>query len=169
MGFSAWPDPARTWEAMPPAPPQADRGKANNGLWRVAATMDAWTGRVLYLDNYIIGRKKLTELYRRIAEVYPRAKEIYVVQDNWSIHSHPDVLESLRQHPTIKSIWLPTYAPWLNPSKNCGDGSKKRFSNCIAWPAMHPHCWNAFAAFSTSFRNDPKASSTTWACSAMAN
>jgi transposase len=38
-----------------------------------------------------------------------------VVQDNWNIHSHPDVLTALADYPRIKPVWLPTYAPWLNP------------------------------------------------------
>lgn len=38
-----------------------------------------------------------------------------MIQDNWNIHSHPDVLASLAEHPRLLPIWLPTYAPWLNP------------------------------------------------------
>ncbi len=40
---------------------------------------------------------------------------MYVVQDNWSIHRHPDVVEALTSMPRIEPVWLPTYAPWLNP------------------------------------------------------
>ena len=35
--------------------------------------------------------------------------------DNWSIHHHDDVLATLRQVPRLEPVWLPTYAPWLNP------------------------------------------------------
>ena len=38
-----------------------------------------------------------------------------MIQDNWNIHTHPDVLEALAAYPRIKPVWLPTYAPWLNP------------------------------------------------------
>ena len=38
-----------------------------------------------------------------------------MVQDNWSIHTHDDVLAALATLPTIEPVWLPTYAPWLNP------------------------------------------------------
>src|SRR5262249_58907782 len=38
-----------------------------------------------------------------------------VVQDNWSIHTHADVLGALSRWPRIEPVWLPTYAPWLNP------------------------------------------------------
>jgi len=142
MGYTRWPDPAPTWAAAPPAdPPQADRQRSNNGLWRVIGGLNAWTGKVTYLDNYIVGRAKVIEMYDRIAKTYSRAKRIYVVQDNWSIHTHPDVLTALEAHPQIKPIGLPTYAPWLNPIEKLWRSLKEtilkmhRLAN--AWPALH--------------------------------
>jgi transposase len=116
MGYATWPDPAPDWvpDALADAP-EADRQKSNNGLWRVIGGLNAWTGKVTFLDNYIVGRRKVIEMYDRIAKAHPRAKTIYVVQDNWSIHTHPDVLMALKAYPQIEPIWLPTYAPWLNP------------------------------------------------------
>lgn len=115
-GYSVWPDPAKTWAVPAPAePPEAERQKSNNGLWRIIGSLNAWTGKLIYLDSYVVGRAKVIEMYRRISEAYPRAKTIYVVQDNWSIHTHDDVLTVLKAYPKIKPIWLPTYAPWLNP------------------------------------------------------
>lgn len=115
-GYGVWPDPARTWAVPAPAdPPEADRQKSPNGSWRIIGSLNAWTGKLIYLDNYIVGRKKVIEMYRRIWRAYPRAQTIYVVQDNWSIHRHDDVLRALQAYPKIKPLWLPTYAPWLNP------------------------------------------------------
>ena len=37
------------------------------------------------------------------------------MQDNWSIHRHEDVQVALHSIPQIVPVWLPTYAPWLNP------------------------------------------------------
>ena len=53
--------------------------------------------------------------YRQLDEVYQGVKRLYVVQDNWSIHRHPEVLEAVTRLPRIEPVWLPTYAPWLNP------------------------------------------------------
>ena len=47
---------------------------------------------------------------------YPDARLIYVVQDNWSIHRHAEVVAALGELPQIEPVWLPTYAPWLNPT-----------------------------------------------------
>jgi len=112
MGFSRWPDPAPDWAG---ATPVADRQGANNGLWRLIGGLNARTGQVNYLDAYIVGRAKVTEFYGQLVEAYPRARRLYVIQDNWSIHRHPDVLEALRAWPQVEPVWLPTYAPWLNP------------------------------------------------------
>ena len=116
MGYSVWPEAAADWCAQAPAePPVADRQKSPNGLWRIAGALNALTGEVTYVDGYIVGRAKVIELYRRLVQTYPRAQTIYVVQDNWSIHLHPEVLEAIQAYPQIRPVWLPTYAPWLNP------------------------------------------------------
>jgi transposase len=112
MGFTRWPDPGPDWAAVTPV---ADRREANNGLWRLIGGLNALTGQVTYLDNYIVGRAKVKEFYRKLVEVYPRARSLYVIQDNWSIHSHQEVLEAVARLPRVQLVWLPTYAPWLNP------------------------------------------------------
>ncbi len=116
MGYSVWPEAAADWCAAAPAqPPRADRQKSPPGQWRIAGALNALTGQVTYLDGYVVGREKVMALYRRLVQTYPGAQKIYVVQDNWSIHTHPDVLEAIQAYPQIKPVWLPTYAPWLNP------------------------------------------------------
>jgi transposase len=112
MGFSRWPDPGPDWSERTPV---ADRQGSKNGLWRLVGALNALTGQVNYLDAYVVGRAKVIQMYEHLADVYPRARQIYVVQDNWSIHSHPDVIEALKAWPRIEPVWLPTYAPWLNP------------------------------------------------------
>lgn len=116
MGFYRWPDPATTWAlSAPEPPPLAERAGGNNQQWRIIGALNAMTGRVDYLDNYIIGREKVIAFYHQLDQAYKRARRIYVVQDNWSIHRHPDVLEALKTLPRIQPVWLPTYSPWLNP------------------------------------------------------
>ena len=112
MGFARWPDPAPDWGGTAPV---ADRRRANNGLWRLIGGLNALTGQVSYLDNYIIGRAKVTQFYEQLVETYPKARRLYVIQDNWSIHKNPEVLEALTAWPQVEPVWLPTYAPWLNP------------------------------------------------------
>jgi transposase len=116
MGYYRWPKEGRAWGAAAPQPaPLADRDGPNNKQWRVIGALNALSGRVDYLDAYIIGREKLIVFYHQLVAGYPEAKRIYVVQDNWSIHAHPHVQAALAELPQIEVVWLPTYAPWLNP------------------------------------------------------
>jgi hypothetical protein len=112
MGFTRWPDPAPDWGSEPPV---ADRRGAKQGLGRLMGALNPLSGQVNYLDNYLIGREKVIACYGQLVEAYPRARRLYAIQDNWSIHRHPDVLEALQAWPPIEPVWLPTYAPWLNP------------------------------------------------------
>lgn len=116
MGYPHWPQPARLWTGVVPEnPPIASCGGKNNKQWRIIGALNAITGQVSYLDNYIVGRAKVIEMYHLLLEVYPHAQKIFVVQDNWSVHKHPEVCDALSDIPNIEPVWLPTYAPWLNP------------------------------------------------------
>jgi len=116
MGYYRWPTPASDWAPIAPAPtPVAQRAGDNNRQWRLIGTLNALTGQVNYRDHYIVGRRQVIAMYQHIDRVYPSGQRIYVAQDNWSIHAHPDVLKALTQLPRIQPVWLPTYAPWLNP------------------------------------------------------
>lgn len=116
MGYRRWPEAGSVWsQVVPVEVPVAECGGGNNAQWRVIGALNALTGQVCYLDNYVVGRAKVIEMYQKLTEVYPEAEKLYIVQDNWSIHKHPDVLDALSELKQIEVVWLPTYAPWLNP------------------------------------------------------
>ena len=111
FGYYRWPAPARDWGLQAR---QATRA-GNNQQWRTVGALNALTGQVNYWDGYMVGRRQLLGFYAHLQAVYATADRIYVVQDNWNIHSHPDVLAVFADSPRLHPIWLPTYAPWLNP------------------------------------------------------
>jgi DDE superfamily endonuclease len=116
MGFTRWPEPGHDWGPGAPSPaPRADRQGAPNRLWRIAGALNARTGQVTVRDNYIVGREQLGLFARQLDATYPDADRIVLVEDNWSIHQHPDVLAVIASLPRLEIVWLPTYAPWLNP------------------------------------------------------
>jgi hypothetical protein len=116
MGYYRWPKEGHAWSQAAPAPaPLADRDGPNNKQWRVIGALNALSGRVDYLDSYIIGRAKVIEFYRQLETAYSDVRRLYVVQDNWSIHRHDEVVAALSELPHIEPVWLSTYAPWLNP------------------------------------------------------
>ena len=88
--FACWPEPARDWSATRPI---AGRSDTNNQQWRTLDVLNALTGQVTYLDAYIIGRAKLIEFYGQLNQRYRRFETVYVIQDNWSVHQHPEVLQ----------------------------------------------------------------------------
>lgn len=123
--------------------PRIERGHQANTITRFAATLDHQTGKVVFRRASRIGLTELVKLYQDLRAAYPQARVIYVVQDNWPIHVHPDVLVALQPQtmpylahgpanwPTepsakaqqawgalnlpIQLVPLPTYASWLNP------------------------------------------------------
>lgn len=133
------PSLARAYEASGQAQPLARRSYRSNTAFRVVGALDAITGRVLFRQRSKIGLTCLSEFYADIRAIYPTHKQIYVVEDNWPIHFHPDVLARLQPQdfpwpPTVPANWpseprakavkddlpiqilsLPTYASWLNP------------------------------------------------------
>jgi len=135
MGFFRWPDPALNWMEQAPVRPTVAPCADNNRQWRIIGALNALSGQVTYLDNYIVGRKVVGQLYAVIDHVYPAAQHIYVVQDNWSIHSHPDVQTVLDTVPRIEPVWLPTYAHWLNPIE--------KLWRWLREAVLHLHRWAA--------------------------
>jgi DDE superfamily endonuclease len=111
FGYQRWPEVAPTWGDEAAVAQRA----GNNQQWRTIGCLNALTGQVHYLDGYIVGRQQVIQFYGQIDHAYPTVDLIYVIQDNWNIHTHPDVLAALAAWPRITPVWLPTYAPWLNP------------------------------------------------------
>jgi transposase len=111
FGYQRWPEVAPMWGLEATVAQRA----GNNQQWRTIGALNALTGQVNYLDGYIVGRQQVIQFYSHLDRAYPEVDLLYVIQDNWNIHTHPDVLTALDRYPRISPVWLPTYAPWLNP------------------------------------------------------
>lgn len=123
--------------------PLAQLSLRGSTLTRVVGALDACTGRVIWHQGWKIGLKQLVAFYAQLRAAYPDAERLYVIQDNWPLHWHPDVLVALEPQETawvptrpaswsdypspgaikrwgdwhlpIQLVFLPTYASWLNP------------------------------------------------------
>jgi transposase len=110
---------------------------------RVVAALDALTGRVRFQRAAKITVAVLVQFYQALVAAYPEAERLYVIQDTWPVHTHPDVLVALTAQQTrwpgyrppngpaapsararkkwghlhlpIQMVPLPTYASWCNP------------------------------------------------------
>jgi len=148
MGYHRWPDAGPTWAVEAPAPrPGTQPAGPNNQQWRIIGAVNALTGRLDYFEGYIVGRAKVIAFYHQLVAAYPNAERIYVVQDNWSIHAHPEVLAAVAELPQIELVWLPTYAPWLNPIEKAWRWLRqdvlKQHRLAYDWPALRQQV-NAF-------------------------
>ena len=94
--------------------PRADQGWSRNTTRRIAACLDTHTGRLLFWQRAHFDRQTLLRFYQEVEQSYPAAQQIFLIQDNWPVHWHPDLVAGLRGS-KLTLVALPTYAPWLNP------------------------------------------------------
>lgn len=119
--------------------PLAELSYRSNTITRVIGTLDAGTGRVVHDQGWRTDIPMIVRFYEKVCQTYPGLK-LFIVQDNWPVHFHPDVLAALEPQeinpfgwrrppnwPTepskharrlnlpIQLIVLPTYASWCNP------------------------------------------------------
>jgi hypothetical protein len=115
------PSVARGWAPVGADAPRADQGWGTDKQRRVAACLDAGTGQVIAWQRRHFERGTLRRFYQAIVAAYPDAEVIFLVQDNWPVHFHPDLLAALAATP-IQLLPLPTYAPWTNPVEDLWRG-----------------------------------------------
>jgi hypothetical protein len=123
--------------------PRALRSCCSNTATRLGAALNVVNGQVSYRQVTRLGVEEIVTFYRQIRLDYPEVELIYLIQDNWPVHFHPDVLVALveQENPwpwhrprnwslapsalavkrwgglqlPIQLVPLPTYASWTNP------------------------------------------------------
>jgi len=135
FGYHRWPEVAPTWGLEVAVAPRA----GNNQQWRTIGALTALTGQVNYLDGYIVGRQQVIQFYAQLNCAYPTLDRLYVIQDNWNIHSHPDVLRAVAQYPRITPVWLPTSSPWLKPIEKLWRWLRQDVLKMHRWVEDWPH------------------------------
>lgn len=134
---------ARAYEAAGPCQPYAERSQRTNTATRVTGALNVLDGRVCWWQGSRLGVPELVRFYQQLCASYPEAERIYLLQDNWPVHAHADLLVALEPQegawlPRVPGHWptapsaaavkrwgelrlpiqivtLPTYASWTNP------------------------------------------------------
>lgn len=130
---------AAYWQVGKQFQPLGERSHRSNTSGRIGGAVNALSGQLNYVMASKCGIKQLLDLYQQIANSYPEADVIYLVEDNWAVHFHPTVLAALPKQETrfelrvsrswenakakpwtkeklpIQIVPLPTYASWCNP------------------------------------------------------
>jgi hypothetical protein len=111
--YRSRPSVAAGWAPAGADAPRAAQGLGPNRRRRVAACLDAMTGRLVAWQRRRFDRATLGRFPRAVAAAYPAAAVVYGALDNWPVHVHPELLDALAGTP-IEPLPLPTYAPWTN-------------------------------------------------------
>jgi transposase len=81
----------------------------------LAGAKDVRTGRI----HWVVGVRKRSSLFidllKRLRKVYPSAKVIHVIVDNYIIHKSRQTRLALAGMPRIRLHFLPPYSPSFNP------------------------------------------------------
>lgn len=93
--------------------PTAPLSHRANTRYRVCGALDAVSGRVVATTGSRTTVAHLCRFLRTVRTADPD-RALTLVWDNWPVHAHPDVL-AVAKAERIAILWLPTYAPWLNP------------------------------------------------------
>lgn len=103
---------------------RSERGQKATGATadkvRLAACVDANTGRVVWRRRSRYTVKEMYRFFFYVQKQYPQARVIYLALDNWPVHFHAYVQEHLAQMKggnRLRFLPLPTYAPWTNPTE----------------------------------------------------
>lgn len=115
FSFYRQPTVAQTWYPAGRAQPLACRSHRSNVYHRVLGALNAATGEVVFRMAKKTDVPFICRFLRHLRQIDPDVDEIIVILDNWyNVHNHIDVQQTARQE-GITLIYLPTYAPWLNP------------------------------------------------------
>lgn len=94
--------------------PLARLGYRPNRKRRISGSLNAVSGRFHAHQLERFGVSQLKRYYQQLEAAYPQAERLYLVQDNWPVHRHPELLTYFVTS-RITPLFLPTYAPWTNP------------------------------------------------------
>ena len=83
----------------------------------LAGALNHLTGKMLHVVGERKNRWLFIDLLKTIDRACPAPKfsKVYIVVDNYRIHTAKAVVEWLAQHPRLELVWLPSYCPRANP------------------------------------------------------
>ena len=105
---------APTLPVRPGHPEAASFDYIRHGTTTLFAALEVATGKVTQACTARHRHQEFLAFLKQVAAAYPR-RELHVVVDNLSTHSHPVVRAWLERHPRVTLHFTPTSGSWLNP------------------------------------------------------
>ena len=127
------PSQAWLWSWMGRRQPRMKYSSRNNTRLRIVGFLDAVTGAVRSQDLPEVNAQSLARQVAQVSTWYPDAETIYLAWDNWPNHDSAAVRKTLEQHPRVKVLPLPTYAPWLNAIEKVWKYLRQRTTHAHPW------------------------------------
>lgn len=131
--FYRQPSQGWLWSHMGRRQPRMRYSNRANTRMRVVGYLNASTGAVHAEDMSAVTVARLARSVSRISARHPDAEKIYLVWDNWPNHAHERVQQALAAQKRLEVLWLPTYAPWLNPIEKFWRRTRQRVSHAHPW------------------------------------
>lgn len=131
--FYRQPTQAWLWSSWGRKQPRLPWSHRDNTRLRVVGYLNATSGAVHTQSMSIVTAKRLAANVAQLSRWYPQAESIYLAWDNWPNHRHPLVQNALGQQPRVHVLWLPTYAPWLNPIEKLWRRTRQRVTHAHPW------------------------------------
>jgi len=105
------------YEWMPKATQKEVWTPGTNQKNYLAAALDSQTGQMVQVSGKRKNRFLFLDLLQALERACPaqRVQRIYLVVDNYRIHTAKVVQEWLKEHPRFELVWLPKYCPKANP------------------------------------------------------
>ena len=104
-----------------------------NTAMKVVGFLNATTGAMHSEDTASVTTQCLAQSVSQLSDWYPEAETIYLVWDNLPNHKHATVTAALDKQPRVTLVWLPTYAPWLNPIEKAWRWLRQRITHAHPW------------------------------------
>jgi transposase len=115
FSFYRQPTLAQAWHPVGHGQPLACRSHRSNVYHRILGALNAVTGQVVFFMGKRTNVPFICRFLRQLRQLHPDVVVLNVILDNWyRVHDHADVQETAREE-GITLVYLPTYAPWLNP------------------------------------------------------
>ena len=115
LSFYRQPTVAQAWHSSGHTQPLARRSHRSNKYHRIIGALNVLTGQVPFRMAEKTDVPFICRFLRSLRRMHPDAEQIYVILDNWhNVHNHSEVQKAAADE-NITLVYLPTYAPWLNP------------------------------------------------------
>jgi transposase len=131
--FYRQPSQAWLWARLGRVQPRLRYSHRANTLMRIVGVLDGMSAQVHVWDFPRVTAERLARCWKQLGSLYPEARKIYLVADNWPVHFHPKVQAALAAEPRIHVLPLPTYAPWLNNIEKLWRWVKQRVTHAHPW------------------------------------